>query len=430
MLGTLHFRLVHSSTTTAWLGEDLATSSAVSLCVYPVGLSDRQYIQCGVVVPVVDDATNRACPFTNRQRQRGNNVAAIVTPLTGREEAVNLDHLFAVPGALVLQQAHKLAHRGITECLGQAVVADHPAHVQILDANHVEAAYQGSGDFLHVVEAGIRDAGVAAGDLYPLTLAAVTAFLFAGQGFLLLCQFAELLLEQPRVDDMLSVREGGEPVDTHVNPDGVASFWQRLDGRVEHQSHEVPAVTVLGYRHSGWGTGEWARPADIQAAELGNGQVAVGGVPVEGAGGVLRRLRAMLAFEGRIRCAPLEEVNEGCLQVAQCLLRGHGRYFVEPRGFWLLLQLGQGRRRRFIIHPRTIVVSISTSAQGPVIHKTARAKGTREDAPLVSSGVQAKLVAHLHRNHGKSVSSESQPPRMERHFLRQLKQAVSVPRNQ
>jgi len=428
MLGTLHSRLVHSSTTTAWLGEGLATSSTISLCVDSVGLSNRQYIHCGVVVPVVDDTTNGAYPFANRQRQGVNDVATIVASLAGWKEAVNLDQVLLIPGAFVLEQLNELAHRGIAERLGQAVVMDHAPHVQVFDADHVEAAYQGGSSLVYVVEAGVCDAGVGAGDLEALTLAAVTTFLFSGQGFLRLGQLAKLLFEHPWVDDVLAVREGGEPVDTHVHADDVASFGQGMDGLVEHQGHEVPAISVLGYRHSGGGAREGARPVNIQAAKLGDGQVAVGGVPVERAGGILRRLRAVLFLKGRIRRALFKEVYEGGLQVAQHLLRGHRRNLVEPYSIRFLLELGQRRRRRLVVHPSAVMVGISTGTQRPVVNKTTCAKGTRQGAPLASGRVKAKLVAHLHNKRHIFVNVDCKQEKGARHLTSRMNTAVFVSR--
>jgi hypothetical protein len=43
----------------------------------------------------------------------------------------------------------------------------------------------------------------------------------------------------------------------------------------------------------------------------------------------------LLAELGIFRSA-LEEVTEGFIQVAQCLLRGHTRYVIQPAGFRLV----------------------------------------------------------------------------------------------
>ena len=131
-------RMVRSSRGTARAGRHPLGSDTPSLRVLPLGVSRREEIPRRVLVPVVErpawldaDASLkldkrrrpvRTPPLPDGERQALKDMAARVTPLGRREEAVDLDQGLVVPAALVLEQAHELAEGSIRQRAGQAVL--------------------------------------------------------------------------------------------------------------------------------------------------------------------------------------------------------------------------------------------------------------------------------------------------------------------
>jgi hypothetical protein len=82
-------------------------------------------------------------PLADGERQAFDDVSAVVAPLAAWEEAVHLGDRLPIAVALVLQEACELSHRCVAECPSEAVVADHAAHVQILNGEEPNADSNG-----------------------------------------------------------------------------------------------------------------------------------------------------------------------------------------------------------------------------------------------------------------------------------------------
>lgn len=403
--------MVRSSTTDARLGEGLATSSTVSLRVYPVGVSLRQNVLSCVLVAIMYGPALGASPLADGQRQTIDDVSAVVAPLTGREEAIHLGERLPVAVTLVLQEPRELPHRGVTECAGEAVIADHPAHVQVFYADQIKPAHDVGRDLLHVVETRVGDLRLDASNTQALLFSAVTSFLATREDALGLCEFAKFSLEQTRVGDVLAVGQGGESIDSEIDADGLASLRQRTDRLIENQRHEVPPVTALGYRRSGGGTHEVSRPVDIESPEFGDGQVAVHGVPLERTQGVLGSLRAMLFLEGWVAGALVEEVAERSLEMPKCLLRWDTGNLFDPRCLRLLLQLRKFGGGGVVVDVLPGVVRVGACSECPVVDEPASPEGARQHSLLRRCGVEPKLVSHLHNSEYTRVMSRGQQQR-------------------
>ena len=389
------FRLVHGSTIVARLGEYLVASSAISPCGH--GVSRRQNIECCVLVSIVYSPAFRAAPLADRQWKSIYGVPAVVTPFAGGEEAIHFHKCFPIPLTLVLQEPPEQGHRGIVERASNAVVLDHSPYVEVLDADGVEAPYDVGSCFVHLIETGVGYRRVDPGDFEPLPLSSVAPLDPPGEDLLGLGKLLELGMEQAWVDDVLARRESGEPVDSEIDAYLCSGKGQRFNLLVEGQCHEVSAIKVLGYRHSGRDARKRSRPADIKASDLGEGEIAVSGVPLEGTLGVLGRLFASLALERRVGCTLLEEVTECSLEMPECLLGRNTGYLVEPCSIGGFLQLGEQGRGGVVADALAGMVGVGSSTEPPVVDESACAKGPRKSLLLRRRGVKAESVSRFHK---------------------------------
>lgn len=155
MRRSLTFKLVHGSTGSA-------STSRSSLRAYQPsprsnGVSRRQKILRRVYIAVVLCAAFAASPLAHAQGKRLMDVPASRAAFAGWVEPVHHDQLFFVPPALVVQKRSERREPGICNVLGKPLVFRHACHVQILDANQIEAPHQVGGGLVQVVKARIRD---------------------------------------------------------------------------------------------------------------------------------------------------------------------------------------------------------------------------------------------------------------------------------
>ena len=271
-----------------------------------------------------------AIPLTHAERQVFQDVTADVASLARRKESINLLQRLPVAVALVGQHRVEHAERSVRETSGETVVANHTAHVQILDTDRIEPANEVGRDLVHMVRSGIGNVSVNLGNMQAGTLTTPTALDSPCEHALRSCQLSLPLFTVAHVRNPLTIREGGEAGDPEVNPDRCASLGQFLEGFVEAERHEVLPDGVLGYRTRCRDTAKLSTPADLQVANLGDGQGLVERLELEARTGVLSGLLPVLALEGRIAGSALEEVAEGTLQMSQGLLCRNGRDLVQP----------------------------------------------------------------------------------------------------
>jgi hypothetical protein len=96
-------------------------------------------------------------PFPIGQFEVSVEVAAIGAFLTGREPTIRHHDTRAGHGRLVGKLATKLCHTDIGDCPCKVAIGHHAAHVQILDADGVEAFDQIRGQLMQGVIADIGD---------------------------------------------------------------------------------------------------------------------------------------------------------------------------------------------------------------------------------------------------------------------------------
>src|SRR5690606_24808067 len=100
------------------------------------GESRRQNVPGCVVISIVDGAAG-AGPGADGKRQLVTDNATSRAALTAGLEAVDHLELATVPGALVGEHAAECGQAHVRDRAGETAVGHHPAHVQILDAEHI-----------------------------------------------------------------------------------------------------------------------------------------------------------------------------------------------------------------------------------------------------------------------------------------------------
>lgn len=300
--------------------------------------TNRFNVLRSVVVAVVNRYTTSADPTTNRERHLRRDYAATRATLGTWIPTVNLSEVLAVPSALVLGLQPKPTKTSVTDALGEAVVPDHAAHVQVLNADHVEAFDQIGRDLVQVVRSGISDVCVNPGNLELLSLPTSRTLRASRQNPL---RFGKALLVLSRVLRVVypfTIRERGEAVDAEVYANRQPGLRQRLNIFVQHEGDKIPSSTVLGYRDRGWIAFEASRPANVQPTQTRNLQTFRAGIRFETGACLLSGLIAVFAAELRVARSFVEEIAERGLKVTKSLLCWHARDFVHPLRLGLLLQ--------------------------------------------------------------------------------------------
>jgi hypothetical protein len=134
---------------------------------------------------------------------------------------------------------------------------------------------------------------------------------------------------------------------------------------------------------------------------LGEGEVRLLPVPLEGGTGELGALPPPLGFEAGVGRPLREEAAIGGLQVPEALLEGHAGDFPQPGRHGLLLPPGQGRARLRIVDLGLILgVTVLSERKRPVVNVPHAAKGLGQKAPLGRTRVKPEAVAG---KHGKTI---------------------------
>jgi hypothetical protein len=371
--------------------------------------ADLQNVLRGIFISVMDHATTRANPTPNRQRHLCSDLPTMRAALTRGIPAVNLSKRLAVPVTFVFQIELEYAKPSVTDALGEAVVLDHAAHVQILNANHVKAFDQISRDFVQVIASRVGNVGVDASNFKLLSFPA-SATLFASRENPLRFRQALLMLAGVLgIANSFAIGQRGEAIDSQVHADTQTGLWQRLERFIQNECRKVAPSAVLGYRDRAWIAFERSRPTDVEPAQTSNLQTARTRVPFKAGTGVLGGLITVLAAEVWVLGTFVKEVAESGLQVSKCLLRWNARDFVQPQGRFLLLQDSQCRTRAFVADGLPFgVIAVGSQAQTPVVHESASAECASKDFLLLKTGIKPELEPELHKKQYTPVSAYTQ----------------------
>ena len=187
-------------------------------------------------------------------------------------------------------------------------------------------------------------------------------------------------MSKPKINANLSVRGG--LLGDHI---------------IAKQDHEVPPGGVLADRHGCdlGGLRDRARPPNGKR-RVHLRQLERPTIPLERAGRVFCRLRAVLALVLRVPGALGKEVVESGLQVAKRLLDRDARHLVEPGVFWLLLERRK-RRRSFVVSDALLLLEprIGAQPQHVVVGKANAAERLGKNQFLLWRRVEPESVGAL-----------------------------------
>ena len=149
------------------------------------GQPDRLYVRGRVVVPVVVHTASGALPILDAKHNGAVDVTACRAHLAARKPAVDLHDLAPVALGLGLQKSGEDPDSDVQNAAREAVVFDHPAQVQVFNANRVEALHHFGGELVRSIHARVGDLRVQLGDCARRMLAAIAPLGFACQAALL-----------------------------------------------------------------------------------------------------------------------------------------------------------------------------------------------------------------------------------------------------
>ena len=227
-------------------------------------------------------------------------MAALRAALRGGKEPVNFDQLPPIPCALVREHGSEHAEAGVRQAASQAVIANHAAHVQVLDIESSEAAHEVRRHLVQVVGPRVGDAFLQARHAQALALPATASLGSAAEASAGMLELPQPKTEMAGVRNALSVRERRQPVDAEVDSRLFLAKRQSLRRLVEHESREVATGGRLGYRHRRGLACELTAPANIERAELRQRNGSGAAAPAKGAARVFGALLAALLFERRV----------------------------------------------------------------------------------------------------------------------------------
>ncbi|HZF39569.1 MAG TPA: hypothetical protein VE715_12145, partial [Blastocatellia bacterium] len=279
---------------------------------------------------------------------------------------------------LIFQLAKYFAERRINNMLSKIVVLNHPGHVQSFDKDRLVLADDLRGEFLKRVPAGVTDFGVQFSYFKSGLLPIVAVLDLARQTALKSLQSLFAPEQWARIFEFIAVAGRGQRLDAYIYADFGFDLLEQLDSGFNEDADKIASARIPADRQAQQLCifGKRAAPSDIQRLGLlGESDLAV--PKCEGIGGVASRLARSSRFEGWILRPFLEEIREGCIEIAQRLLKDNrtdlgkkdflrrllpfsefGCGVVIANGFLLLLPGGSTIFQ-------SLIVNIASAAEGP-----------------------------------------------------------------
>lgn len=394
-------RLVHVSTRLARQARRLIPSYGRStrfgeLSALRVDILGR--IQIAVMVC----ATLWAIPFSNNEAETGQNVAAVMASLRGREEAVHKPQLPAVSLAFVFEHGSELTKTGIGDRLGETMVFDHPSHVQVFDADSVVLTHQISRHLIEVILSGVANVFLYPSNADALTVPPTTTFDATGENALGLGKTSLVFARMLRVGNPLVVAGCSQSIDSQVNANRFTGWVELGKFFIQDQRDEISPAGAFGNRDCRWVRLEFVAPAHVQSPQPTNNQIRIVGVgagELEGRDRVFSALLVSLLLETRISCFLVEKLHEGVVQMSKGLLNRNAGDFTEPSCFLFPLPLGQFSGCLVVANallphlPRIRPIS-----QCPVVGVATATEYLREFRFLRLGWIDSELVSDFHTN--------------------------------
>jgi hypothetical protein len=287
-------------------------------------------------------ATAGTGPFPLIEIERFQDISTRRTRLRRWIPPVNLDQRASVPLRLVFQLTHQLAPAHIADGLGEGMVSEHVFHRQGLDAHRLVLTDDAGREFVLKITPLVSDPSMLSGYLLTCLGAVLAAPDLAREPALGTRQLLLLCSEKLRITDDLPRRKSRHRHESQIDADLLFDRGQRLYALLQNKRDKVAIRSVFRDRDTAGVSPLWQRTGPDNHEGIrhpGEGQVRAGERKSRfGVGGSLILALCMI---GGVSGAPLEEVREGRLQVAQTLLQGYSRDIGQPGGFWLLFEEGE-----------------------------------------------------------------------------------------
>ena len=364
------------------------------------GLSDRKIedVFSSVLVSVQMLAAVFTFELSDFQAKVGVDMSTGIASFAARKEPIRNPQLAAIPSALVSQHRTELPKAGATDMLGELVILDHAAHVQVLDCQHVETPNQIRGELVQCVLAAVGDLGVQTRHFQPLPIPTATTLDATGENPLQSRQPCSMAGSVAWVGYSSAITQGCQTANSKVNPDLASCLRERgLGWFVQTKTHEIASIPALGYRAGSRLARETATPFDVKPTDFGNCEVAIVRIPFESVDCVFSRLFAVLGCELGVGCLFGKEVGERCLQMPESLLLRHTGRLTQPSKLRVSAMLGQCRAAGVVIDRLAVLEAVRAESQGEVIDVTRTAELTRQLPRLAVCRVALECVAHFHK---------------------------------
>ena len=389
-------------------------------------------IDCGVDVSIVNCAAVRARPFSIGKRQRMAGCPALTTAFGGREKAINLDQLSAVPQSLIGQYSDKITPSGIGNGLRQTMVLNQTLHIEIFDADRLVFADQSNAEGMEGIAPGITYRRIGPSGLNLCLSSVLRSFLLLRQSPLFPSQLFLTLGKMLRVCDFFSRAENGQILQAEINPNPNLTTTSHLLDLRDDATGDVPAaIGIVAHGDCRRVGRKVPRPHHLQ--RLGHLRERQHLISIIKAGlGEFSGLASVFPAETRIFRSLAKEVPISRVEMTKRLLQRNARHFVKPcerRVFF------KGRKHRvglnepaFFFAFRPYGLSQRSSA---IVDDTHTAKRPVQESSLIRRRVETKLVGTLDGVHAFYVPAVSRLVKSVRpmagpQFLPALKGRVSL----
>lgn len=361
-------------------------------------LPDGQNVASSILIPIMR-CTAITPPLSYRQGQSRLQAATGRAHLAARKPAVDFNHGLSMHRRFVFKGSDCATDTGVGQAAGKAVVFDHAAQVQVFNADRVVSSNEAPSQFLIYIGSRVGDLFMDSRHPLPLNLVAVRAFSLACQRLLLAFELPVVAVRVCRVGNTLAAGQRSQTADAEVDTDRFAGLGQGCRLYINDQRDEVAAGGLADNRRRGRHYRHALGPFDFEPSELGDDQTLIANFKLERRAGVFRRLFAVLAFEGWVARAFVEEVTEGGLQMPQGLLRWHAGYLVQPRKINVLLERAQRRTGLVVVHTLAAGERRRALSKETVKHEPRAAERASKNLRLLASGVAAEVPALFHGSH-------------------------------
>ena len=353
-----------------------------------------------VFIAVMVCAALWTIPFPNTERETVQNVAAVMTPLRGREEAIHKSQLPPIALAFVGEHLTEHPERSIANRLCQGTALNHPPHIQVLDADPVVSAHQIGCHLVQVILSGVANVFLYPCNANALTVPHPASLDPTGETALCPRQSHLVLMRMPRGMDAPSVAQSSETIDPKINPNRLSSWFELGKFFLQDQRHKIASTGSLGNGNGRWAGLELSTPVHIQSSQSRNNQIRIAGIgtrKLESRYCIFSTLLVELPFEGWVSSFLVEKLHKGIVQMPQGLLNRNTGNLPQPS--CLLFPLPLGQLSRTLVVTNTLLPhlpSICAIPQRPVVGIPTTPKNLSKLFLLGFSRRKPVLVSYLH----------------------------------